>query len=345
MAIRIRPADLQEDRSYLIDLQKRNLSLFAGPERYDWLYLGSPHGKALAWIAVDEESGRGIGTAAAFPRKMYLGRSLCLGYVLGDFCIELPFRSLALALQLQRACLEGLDLAGSTIAYDLPSDRMMAIYNRMSIPTAGRYIRWAKLLRADRQIARIVKQSQLAKWLAAPVNQLIEWTDLLYHSDAKWKITKQAENCGEEFTRLASLVGSIYGTCVERSAEYLNWRFRKHPSIQHEILVARNGQELMGYVVFARTKEDARVVELFGVSDATLWTSLLNEVFRRLRAERVVTVSLPALETNPWVKSLRKLRFRERECTPAIVCPSREYSTNYNSAAPALFLTDGDRES
>jgi hypothetical protein len=345
MQIGIRPADLQADRALLVDLQRRNLGVLEGEQRFDWLYLRNPHGKAMAWIALDEETKCTIGTAAAFPKRMYLGGSLQLGYVLGDFCIEPNFRSLAAALQLQGVCLEGLDSAGSTIAYDFPSDRMMSIYKRMNIPTAGRYVRWAKPLRADRQVMKFIKREQLSKWLAVPVNQLMEWTDIKSDAGTKWKIASHEEDCGEEFTRLAACVASLYGTCVARSADYLNWRYRKHPSTRYEILTAHRGEDLHGFLVFACEEEDARIVDLFGVSDATMWKSLLAELFRRLRYRRIITISFPSLETNPWVESLRKFGFSQREYTPIVICASKKLSDGCSSATSPLFLVDGDRES
>jgi hypothetical protein len=341
---RIRRADLEADRSVLMDLLQRNLNASLGAERFDWLYLESPHGKALAWLALDEKSGQVIGAAAAFPRRMCVEGSVHLGYVLGDFSIEPPFRTLAVALQLQRRCLEELDSLGSALTYDFPSDRMMSIYKRMGIPASGRYTRWAKPLRADRQIGNIVKQSGLTKWLSAPVNRLMEWTDPRSDS-TRCKIRLQVEDCGEEFTQLARSVGSLYGSCVERSAAYLNWRFRKHPLTRHEFLVARHEEELLGYAVIAHSQHDARVVDLFGVSDDAVWTALLVQAFQCLRARRVFTLSLPALEINPWVNLLRKLGFRERECVPIIVRGSEKHSIKQNSIAPSLFLMDGDRES
>jgi hypothetical protein len=346
MPNKIRRADLQADRAVLIDLLRRNLNASAGTERFDWLYLGSPHGKALAWLAVDEKSGRSIGAAAAFPRKMYVEGSPRLGYVLGDFCIEPSFRTLALALQLQRTCLEELNTVSPPLIYDFPSEKMMAIYTRMGIPTAGRYIRWAKPLRADRQIGNILKQPGLTKWLAAPANRLMERLDLRHVFGSEYTITLQVEDCGEEFTRLARSVASLYGSCVERSAAHLNWRFRKHPLTHHEFLVARRGEELVGYAVLAHSEHDARVVDLFSVGDEPVWMSLLVKVFSRLRAQYYVfTLSLPALETNPWVRLLGKLGFQARECAPIIVRTSKELPIKRNSGAPSLFLTDGDRES
>ena len=345
MPIRIRLADLEADRLSLIDLHQRNLNAGADKGRFDWLYHGNPHGKALAWLAFDEESGQGIGTAAAFPRQVYVGDSLRVGFVLGDFCIEPRFRSLALALQLQRACLEKLDSVGSALTYDFPSDRMMSIYKRMGIPATTQFVRWAKPLRADRQIGKLIKQPNLSKWLAAPVNRLMEWSDLPNETEDGCTIAGHEHDCGEEFTQLARSIGSLYGSCVERSAAYLNWRFRKHPFVHHELLTARRHGELVGYVVFAHMENDARVADLFGINDTSIWTLLLAAVCQRLRAQSVITLSLPALATNPWVKLLRKLGFRDRERGPIIVCDFRDDSTTSNSVVPPLFLTDGDRES
>jgi hypothetical protein len=222
---------------------------------------------------------------------------------------------------------------------------MMAVYKRMGISTAGQYIRWAKPLRADRQIGDIVKQPGLTKLLAAPVNRLMEWTDLRFGSSRECSIAPQVEDCGEEFTQLARSIGSLYGSCVERSAAYLNWRFRGHPLTHHEFLVAHRREELLGYAVIVHSEHDAKVVDLFGVDDNTVWTSLLVPIFNRLRAQNVFTLSLPALQTNPWVRLLDKLGFRAREYAPIVVRAPGGRAIKLNSGAPALFLMDGDRES
>lgn len=345
MPNRIRLADLKLDRPLLTDLLSRNLNsgAAAGP-RFDWLYLENPQGLARVWLALDDRTASGVGAAAAFPRKLIVGDSIRLGYVLGDFCIDPQHRSLGLALQLQRACLEQLGSSGSCLAYDFPSEGMMAIYRRMQISPEGRMVRWSKPLRADRKIGESGVPSALVRILAAPINTLLEWKDIASLSNSGWTIAEHRGNCEDEFTQLAHAVGSRYGTCVERSSEYLNWRYLKHPLVHYEVLTARRGKDLMGYVVFSYMEQDAKIVDLFGFSNTEMWTALVAHVVLRLRTRAVITLSIPALTTNPWTGVLKKWGFRPRENAPVVICAPGSTTTFKHTASP-WHLTDGDRES
>jgi len=344
MLNRIRPADLNLDRSLLTDLLAGNLNPSAGGPRFDWLYLENPHGLARAWVAVESGSGKGVGAAAAFPHKLIVGDTIRLGYVLGDFCIHPQHRSLGLALQLQRACLEQLGSPGSCLTYDFPSERMMAIYQRMQIAPFCQMVRWSKPLRVDRKIGELGMPSTLVRILAAPINKLLEWTDVASLSNGDWTITEHQGSCKEEFTQLAHTVGSRYGTCVERSSEYLNWRYFKHPLVHYEVLTARRGKDLMGYVVFSHSEQDAKIVDLFGYSNTAMWTALVAQVIARLRARDIVTLSVPALATCPWTGVLKKQGFHPRGQAPVVICAPGSTTACEGLESP-WYLTDGDRES
>jgi hypothetical protein len=341
----VRPVDLEVDYQLFIDLLSRNLGPSAAEvQRFDWLYRGNPCGPARAWIAIEEGSGRGMGAAAAFPRKLCIGRSIYPGYVLGDFCIDHQYRSLGLALQLQRACLEQFGSPCSFPSYDFPSDQMMAVYRRMQIAPAGHMVRWSKPLRVERKMGELVKPPALAKVLAAPINKLLAWRDIATASDGGWMIAQHRGECGEEFTVLAHIVGSRYGACVERSADYLNWRYLKHPRARYEILTARWGEELKGYVVFSHTETDGQIVDLFGFSNTAMWTALVTHVVALLRERAIITVSVPSLATSPWTGLLKGWGFHPREASPVVVYPPGGVAASAANVS-GWFLMDGDRES
>lgn len=44
---------------------------------------------------------------------------------------------------------------------------------------------------------------------------------------------------GEEFSDLARKVGNRCGACVQRTADYLNWRYLANPLYSYEVLAAR----------------------------------------------------------------------------------------------------------
>jgi hypothetical protein len=344
MLNRIRRADLKLDRPLLTDLLSRNLNSGAGSPRFDWLYLENPQGLARVWVALDDRTERGIGAAAAFPRNLIVGDSIHLGYVLGDFCIDAQHRSLGLALQLQRACLEELGSSRSCLTYDFPSEGMMAIYRRMKIAPEDRMVRWSKPLRADRKIAEFGMPSASVRVLAAPVNKLLKWRDLASLSDGGWTIVEHRGHCEDEFTQLAHAVGSRYGTCVERSSEYLNWRYLKHPLVHYEVLTARRGRDLVGYIVFSCTEQDAKIVDLFGFSNPAMWEALVAQVVLRLRARTIITLSIATLTTSPWTGALKKWGFHPRENAPVVFCAPGRNAMSKDTVSP-WHLTDGDRES
>lgn len=346
MAITVRPANGGRDRDLLTGLLSRNLSPHLVEQRFDWLYQENPHGPASVWLAQDDETHAAIGCAAVFPRQLWVSGAIQLGYVLGDFCTDVQHRSLGLALKLQRACLNYVSAHSPALAYDFPSDRMMAIYQRLKILPFGRIVRWAKLLRADRKIQSLVKFPGLGGILAAPVNLLLKWKD---HASAdskrSWRITEHEAEFGDEFTSLAEEIGSRYGTCIHRSANYMNWRYRRHPSRQYRVLVARRDAKLVGYVVFSHTVQDAVIVECFGLDETSMWNSLLKRVLELLRKTKVTAVSLPLLDVHPWSRTLGGLGFRPRESNPVVIYEPGKTASPQTAGNSGWFLMDGDRES
>src|SRR5258708_2691178 len=112
MTISVRLASYESEKQELIDTLQTNLPHLAHASLFTWLYLRNPEGRALAWVATDSETGKIIGMAAAFPRRVHYDGRDVRSYVLGDFCIDSSQRSLGLAVTLQRACLAGMARAG-----------------------------------------------------------------------------------------------------------------------------------------------------------------------------------------------------------------------------------------
>jgi hypothetical protein len=346
MPITVRPADRGIDRQLIMGLLSRHLSSDTVQERFDWLYRENPHGPAKVWLALEDVTGKAIGCAAAFPRRIWASGSIQTGHVLGDFCTDVEYRSLGLALRLQRACLDYMRAGSPGLTYDFPSDRMMAIYRRFQIAPYCRIVRWAKPLRADRQFSKLVKSRSLGRIAATPVNKLLHWKDLATLKQiGDWTVGAMDGVCGEEFTALAHSLRDSNGWCVERSADYLNWRYWKHPARSFKMLTARRNGILSGWVVFSNTHEDGSIVDLFGFDDTSMWACLLFGVVELLRSQRIITLSMPILETHPCAGLLQSMGFRPRESYPVVIYDPGKVETSPGRAAAPWYLMDGDRES
>jgi hypothetical protein len=346
MKLSVRPADLSADRDALIELMLCFLTPMSDGPRYDWLYRQNPHGQAQLWILTDMNLGKVVGSGGIVPRLMYVGGQEKLGCVLVDFWIHPQYRSLGPALQLQRACLAGIQDGPYELYYDFPKQNMVAVYRRLGVEPRHSVVRLTKLLNLKRKLAGVSKIPLLGPSLVAGANFIVNFRDVRRGDFSQAAIFAQNEACGDEFTQLARAVSPQYGVCVARTADYLNWRFRSHFHHHYEMLTARRNGSLLGYILFLHEGEMATIVDLFGVEDDGVKSNLVSAALEILRKRGVLGVNAPGLSSHAQTAFVRKLGFYARESQPVVISAARKsHETNAKFAAPDFFLTDGDRDS
>ena len=345
MTISVRRACYESESQELIDGLQANLPHLPHARLFPWLYLNNPAGQALAWVAMNSETERIVGIAAAFPRSiLYRGKEE-RSYVLGDFCIDAAHRSLGVALSLQRACLEGLFKEDSGFAVDFPSRTMLAVYKRMQIDSNATMIRYAKPLRADRKVTERVPVRAVARGISAVVNAGLRLRDSRLKGAGDWMIAADGGPWGEEFTHAAREWSPATGVCVLRTATYLNWRYREHPTQSYEMLTARQNGKLRGYLILHMSGEDCTVDDLMADDDEVRGI-LLAEATAVGRKHRIHTLSVPALSTHPGSQFLEKCGFRPRESSPVVLMAlPRQPQRQIGPASDRWYLTSGDWES
>lgn len=346
MSITIRQADLALDKKLLIDTFFRYLTPLSDGRRFDWLYRHNPHGEARVWIATDTHKGAVVGIASAFPRRVCFDGSEELGWVLGDFCITDQYRSLGPALKLQRACLEDIDSGTVSFCIDFPSVNMMAVYKRLGINPLTQMLRLAKPLRIDRIIGKFLKASVITDTLNAASKFLLAISNRRPKNMGLLTIALHEGACGEEFSALAGDVSKQYGVCSHRSAQYLNWRYLSNPLQHYQLLTVRQSNTLLAYAVITHTGQDLNLIDLFGVKDPEIISSLVYGVVTLARKRNAVTVSMSITKSHPWIPFFHQLGFREREESPVVVYIPRTLASKRNVLQSVnWFLMDGDRDS
>jgi len=317
VTIAIRRANLEKDKALIIGALFRNLTPASDETRFNWLYLQNPSGPAQAWVAV--EDGDVVGVSAAFARDIQADGSRKMGWVLGDFCVAEKYRSLGPALQLQRATLDAVkDSQQAEFCYDFPSRSLMAIYRRLGIKPTGRMVRLAKPIRINRKLQQLTDSNALAKSAGWIGNLLLQTADLKLARSKGYKLAIHDGECGSEFTGLCSRPRE-QGITLARSAEYLNWRYVRHPLTSYRILTARRESVLEGYLIFSCTGEDAHIAEWCVGSGSEVIAALISDLVRRLRSARIMTLSAFLMESDPRLLQLAQLGFRPRESTDVVV--------------------------
>jgi hypothetical protein len=339
--VTIRPASLVEDAAFMVSAVRRHLNPAADRARFEWLYWRNPDGEALAWI-VEDAAGRAVGMAAAFPRRVRIHGRAGRAWVLGDFCVDDDHRTLGPAVQLQRACLAGVAAAGADVAYDLPGPRMLPVYRRLGIGPFGHLRRLAKPLSVDGRITAALPAA-VTGIVTRAADALLTLADARHAVPRGMEVVEEPGPCRTEYSELASRAGAHHGFCVERSATYLDWRYRSAPHRAYRLLAARRQGELLGYVVLDRDGATGWIADLFA-GDPAVIRALATVAIARFRGEGVATVCTAALDTHPWGAELGRLGFRPREATPVVACDGHGQPLA-PAQASAWLLAHGDRES
>jgi hypothetical protein len=343
MSVQIRRAVLDSDCTDLIELSRRHLAPNADRRRFDWLYFQNPFGSAKAWLAHDSESGAAVGAAAAFPRKFLADGTEKLGWVLGDFCLDEKYRALGPALQLQRACLESVE-PPYEFCYDFPSASMMAIYKRLGITQTGSLVRWAKPLRAEEKLESLTLSKTIAQGLGVIAN--VALANRGYKGgNSDCEISAQEGPFGEEFSALDRQLTAIGGIRTVRTAEYLNWRYLAHPSVEHESLTARRKGELIGYIVIATHPKNASIVDLHSIEEPAVIARLLAGAVERLTARNAATANMTVGEGHPWTRIFERAGFIRRESSPYVAAPRPGSTLSAGDFRKNWYLMQGERDS
>lgn len=337
--IQIRPADLEADRELLIDRLHRYLTPRSNAQRYDWLYLDNPHGRAAAWIATDDSNGEIVGSGTIVPRRIRCQGGVRLAPVMADFWVHPNYRSLGPALQLQRACIDGIR-GGACGFFDLPQANMWVVYKRLGLLKQDRLVRFAKPLHAGDHVRKKLGVPALSTLLGGVATLALDLHDRYRAAGGRAVIELQAGDIGEEFSGLAAEVGERHGICVDRSAEYLTWRYGRHYHLRHEIYCARVQGRLRSYAIVVLNERDAQVVDLFGADDDLVLRELLLSVARALRARGYASLNVALLEGHSWGQGLQGNGFSAREASPAIVHTFEPQARG--EPRPAWLLTYGD---
>ena len=134
------------------------------------------------------------------------------------------------------------------------------------------------------------------------------------------------------------------GTCVARTADYLNWRYRQHPQRRYEMLTARGGSKLHGYLMQHMERGDCTIDDLIAEDDAVR-SDLLMESIAVARARRVETLSAPWLSSHPGRELLWECGFRPRESRPVVLLSWPGVVSDAGLDKGRWFLAHGDWES
>jgi hypothetical protein len=223
----------------------------------------------------------------------------------GDFGVDVAYRSLGPALLLQQATFKPVTDGALAFVYDCPPDQKgLSPFTRLGVTPFTRLRRYTRLLRADRLLERRLPRraaGRLARLFTRVLAPSAERAPQGIH------IGLHSGEIGEEFTALDRELGGEAGVLrARREAPDLRWRYRADPGRRFQILTARRHGVLRAFLVLRCEGADAYVIDLASASHDRRTVPAL------LRAAQAVAADTPG------VQALHMLAAQDREMVPAL---------------------------
>ncbi|WP_339736023.1 GNAT family N-acetyltransferase [uncultured Gimesia sp.] len=249
MGYSIAQSTSSDNQDELLSLINRNFEK-TDSHWFDWSHQQNPFGENYCWLARENAAGQLIGSTGLLTRRMnYDGDSFSVGQA-EAINIDKEHRSAQAALKLQRALISHLPETDFNFVYGM-TDTASAVFKRCRYKEVGTFQHWVKPIRCEYKFKDRIRSTVLRKSASSVLDLALrayslESRTFLSHRN---KVNFDAP-IDERFETLFN--ENSQGTVmVERTRDFLEWRFRREPSTRYQIMTLESHErELLGYMVY-----------------------------------------------------------------------------------------------
>jgi len=298
------------------------------------------------WAIRKVETGEMAGFTVALPRRVLVDGTPRVCWNGADFSIQKKFRALGVAIKLRRAAKEGVDAGQVDFLYAHPNAKMQLIHEKVGHSPVGTMARYAKPLRTAEHWMRRLKGPWLPTLAAKATDTVLrlkspEWR----HRSTFATRLVESPAFDDRFDRLFERASTTRRVVGVRDSRYLDWRYARNPLYPTHAILAEDGSELAGYLLFTHGDAMVHVKDVFVAEDRAA-RDLIAALIGLSRKTRSASVSVGVLEGHPLEAALADFGFARRPdgsqmfgYAPA-ASPLREVILNRKS----WMLSVGDRD-
>lgn len=316
MGYSITQAQPSDDQTELISLINRN---FDKPDHqwFNWSHRQNPFGENFCWLAREEPAGKLIGSTGLLSRRMnYDGEPFAVGQA-EAINIDEEHRSAQAALKLQRALISHLPQTDFKFVYGM-TETAAAVFKRCRYKQIGTFQHWVKPIRSEYKLKQKISNPLLRKGVAA----LVDLGLRLYSEESRTFLSHRLKTnfdapFDERFYQLFQQ-NSQNLIMVERTREFLEWRFCQEPTARFQIMTLENrDQELLGYIVYVvgesgRNGDHAAGIQDFFYRDQKSFKQMLAAFIQHCRQIGMDTIVMNYFGRSEIGERLRRFGFFQR---------------------------------
>lgn len=257
------PSDNQDE---LLSLINRNFQK-TDSHWFNWSHHQNPFGENYCWLAREDEANQLIGSTGLLTRRMnYNGRPFAVGQA-ESINIDKEHRSAQAALKLQRALISYLPETDFNFVYGM-TDTASAIFKRCRYKEVGTFQHWVKPIHCEYKLKDRIRLTPVRKCVATLMDLGFQACSLETYTFLSHRIRINFDAPIDERFETLFHENSDGIVMVERTREFLEWRFRREPSTRFHILTLENAdQELLGYLIYVLGESGRKGDYAAGIQD------------------------------------------------------------------------------
>ncbi|MDP1815255.1 MAG: GNAT family protein [Leadbetterella sp.] len=279
------------------------------PERLDWME-NNPAGSAIWLFAIEEKTGKLVGTISLFPKDLFLDGKRIKAAILGDFMLDKKFRVFGPALSLLKAAIVFKEEGKFDFLYTIPNLKSKKIVEKAGFKSVGKLYYLISPLQCDFVIKKYVG-SVMAKIMGKSlllVMKLFSRSTFANSSgvfeENNWHDEAFVQFCQQIKKNRVDMMTGDY------SLSYLDWRYRQNPESYFHVITYRKhtGSDIQGFFVFSLTKSRLELHDIVAGS-ARIILTMLKKINYIAKNEKCRGIYILIYQNNPLLSVLRRCCF------------------------------------
>lgn len=316
--------------------------------RHDWLYVNNPAGPATVCLLRDEESGTVVGSTALLPRRLCSSGTILSAGIAADLMVDQRHRSLGPSIILQKGILERMTEAGIGVVYAFPNPKSIPMTRRIGYRQVAERVALVLPLRSESFLRERIPQPAARKLAALLVDLALYLRPRLFRpipAAGFGQFTATAFDAA--FDELWSRTRPGFALIGEKTATFLNWRYRDSPQEQYAVFGLRDQQGIAGYLVHFQRDRRLHIADFAWDPARLSLEELLIRFARWSRSCGVEAVSIALAASPDLIRRWQRAGFHLREVVdPLIVFTPDNQPIRIEAGADcgSWYLVPGDND-
>jgi hypothetical protein len=231
--------DTEDEKQEILNLTKKIFGdvEINDPLYFDWQYRDNPNGKALVLLARDDLTNLIVGTNTIVPMKLIVDDEIITSSLACNVQVHPDYRKKRIFSKLLSSMPNKALASNIKSLFAIPNDNSFhAFINEGSVEIT--------------HLPLLIKPIKLSKYFGNPLKQILKPFDIFWKNNNIFSgIDEFYDNFDDSFENLAKKTSKRVLVMNSRKKEFLNWRYKNHPTQKYQILTLKENNELIGYII------------------------------------------------------------------------------------------------